>query len=93
MYPGIGFSIPTDKAIKKGEIIQCTFNNSTVYPDTKRNYRIYIPADYDTDKPPCLYVAMDGISYNAPDILDSLISDGDIPPMIGVFITNSRYCL
>lgn len=85
------FCIPMENPIKKGEIIHRHFNKSTVYPDTKREYWIYIPADYDSEKPPCLYVAMDGISYNAPDILDSLISTGNIPPMIGVFVTAGTF--
>jgi hypothetical protein len=81
------FGLSAGVPINKGEVIHRNFTNSTVYPGTKRNYSIYIPHNYDADKPPCLYVAMDGISYNAPDILDSLISTGDIPPMIGVFVT------
>ena len=63
---------------------------SKIYPGTERNYWVYIPKQYDPAKPTCLMVVQDGLSratgWNLPAILDSLIAEKKIPPIIGVFV-------
>ncbi len=73
---------------RKGEVIQRSFAHSAIYPGTKRNYWIYIPAVYVSDKPACLFVAMDGISFDAPTVFDNLINTGEMPVTIGVFVSS-----
>ena len=80
---------PASKAlpgIAKGEVLQFSFRHSALYPGTTRSYWVYIPKDYTPDKPACLYVCMDGVSFNAPAVFDYLISKKEMPVTIGVFI-------
>lgn len=68
------------------EIIDGTLDKSTVYPGTVHTFKVSVPAGYDPAKPATLYLGFDGILYNAPEVIDSLIATGDIPPMIGVYL-------
>lgn len=70
----------------KGEIITDSLHQSKIYPGTMHEYKIYIPQEYDGEKPACLYLGLDGILYNAPAVMDSLIASGDMPVTIGVFV-------
>ena len=70
----------------KGEIITDSLHQSKIYPGTMHEYKIYIPQEYDGEKPACLYFGLDGILYNAPAVMDSLIASGDMPVTIGVFV-------
>ena len=85
-------SYPTDAAdkpsadIPKGEVLQFTLKHSAIYPGTTRSYWVYIPAAYKPTTPACLYVCMDGVAFNAPTVFDYLITKGEMPVTIGVFI-------
>lgn len=70
----------------KGEVTQHTFARSQIFPGTTRDYWIYVPAQYDPEKPACVYVNQDGIQYNAPEVFDRLIAAGEMPVTIGVFV-------
>jgi len=74
----------------KGEVQHHVFDQSKVFPGTTRDYWIYIPKQYDPAKPACLYVNQDGIQNHAPEVFDDLINKGEIPVLIGVFITPGR---
>jgi sugar lactone lactonase YvrE/enterochelin esterase-like enzyme len=76
--------------VPKGELIHCTFNNSAIFPGTRREYWIYIPAQYHADHPACLYVNQDGIQWKAPTVFDNLIQARAMPVTIGVFIQPGR---
>src|ERR1700710_521858 len=52
--------------VPKGELIKCSFDHSSVFPGTRRDYWIYIPAQYRPDHPACVYVNQDGIQWKAP---------------------------
>ncbi len=69
-----------------GEVLKRSFNSSKIYPMTTRDYWIYIPAAYDASKPACLFVCLDGVTYNAPTVFDNLIASGQMPVTIGVFV-------
>lgn len=85
-------SYPDDPAFNpvadslKGAIINCQFDNSTIYPQTRRNLKVYVPHGYDASKEACLLVCMDGILFNATTVLDNLIATGEMPLTIGVFV-------
>lgn len=70
----------------KGVVITDSLHNSDIYPGTMHEYKIYIPSEYDASKPACLYLGLDGILYNAPAVMDTLIANGEMPVTIGVFI-------
>lgn len=72
--------------VPAGEVLQFTFNHSKIFPGTTRSYWVYIPAAYRADKPACLFVCLDGVQYNAPAVFDSMITKGEMPVTIGVFI-------
>jgi enterochelin esterase-like enzyme len=55
------------------------------YPGTPHNYSVYVPAQYDAAKPTPFMIFLDGGSANV--IFDNLIAKGDLPPMIGIFIS------
>ncbi|MEI6712377.1 MAG: SMP-30/gluconolactonase/LRE family protein [Verrucomicrobiota bacterium] len=74
----------------KGEVLQFTLENSTAFPGTSRQYWVYIPAAYDPAKPACLYVHQDSVANKAPDVFDELISKGEMPITIGVFVQPGR---
>ena len=69
-----------------GEVITFRMDNSEIYPGTVRNVSIYVPQQYDGKAPACLWVSMSGGSFML-DILDKLIANGDIPTIIGVFVS------
>ena len=64
---------------------------SQVFPGTVRDYWVYQPAGYDRTRPHCVLVLQDGLRkadrWKLPIVLDNLIHQKAIPPMIGVFIT------
>ncbi|MEO5561803.1 MAG: SMP-30/gluconolactonase/LRE family protein [Chitinophagaceae bacterium] len=76
--------------VPKGELLKFTFDRSTIFPGTWREYWIYVPAQYRPDKPACVYVNQDGIQWKAPTVFDNLIHRKEMPITIGVFITPGR---
>jgi len=76
----------TQPGVPKGEIIKLSFEKSKIFPDTVRDYWIYIPAQYNPDKPACVFVCQDGIRWEAPTVFDNLIFKNEIPITIGVFV-------
>lgn len=66
---------------------------SKIFPGTVRDYRIYVPSQYDGSAPACLMVFQDGESYakedgqfRVPVVFDNLIHKGQMPITIGVFV-------
>jgi gluconolactonase len=74
-------------SVPQGELITFEFSASHVFPGTVRRVTVYVPRQYDGKKPACLYVDQDGVQWNAPTVLDNLIARGELPVIIGVFIT------
>src|SRR5262249_14926309 len=73
-------------AVPKGTVLKFTLENSKIFPGTRHDYWVYAPAQYDGSKPACVYVAQDGIAYNAPAVFDNLIASNEMPVTIGIFI-------
>ena len=61
-----GDDAKTDGTPPKGEVTKYTFEKSKIFPGTVRDYSIYVPKQYDPEKPACLYVGQDGVQYRAP---------------------------
>lgn len=63
---------------------------SLIYPGTERNYWIYIPAQYQADKPACCMIVQDGLQrareWRLPEVMDELIHRGEIPVVVGIFV-------
>ena len=67
--------------------------SSKIFPGTLRDYWVYVPAQYDAQKPAALMVFQDGGGYvrekgpwRVPVVFDNLIHKGDMPVTIGIFI-------
>ena len=72
--------------VPKGEILKFSFDRSSIFPGTSRNFWVYIPAQYRPEQPACVYVNQDGIQWNAPTVFDNLIYSKEMPVTIGIFI-------
>lgn len=89
-------SYPEDSAsveqvnVPKGEILKFTFENSKIYQGTSREITVYVPAQYRSDKPACVYVNQDGVLWKAPTVFDNLIHKKEMPITIGVFVMHGR---
>ena len=79
--------------VPQGEIMQGEILESKTFPGTVRRYSVYVPKQYDPEKPAALMVFQDGHayenrqgSYRAPVVMDNLIARGEMPVTIGVFV-------
>jgi enterochelin esterase-like enzyme len=68
-----------------------TSDATAAFPNTSRDWTLYVPAQYDASTPTNLVVFQDARFYlstdfNAPTVFDNLIARGDIPPTIGLFV-------
>jgi enterochelin esterase family protein len=66
---------------------------STVYPNTTRNYWVYVPAQYDGKTPASLMIFLDGHAFlnpngdfRIPNVFDNLIYRREMPVTIAVFV-------
>jgi len=75
------------QGVPRGEVIKFVFDNSKIFPGTRRDCSVYIPAQYTPDQPACVYVNQDGVQWNAPVVFDNLIYAKEMPVTIGVFIS------
>jgi len=81
------------EGVPQGKITKHQFNQSKIFPGTRRDYYIYVPSQYDETKPTAVMVFQDGHAYvnetgqfRVPIVFDNLIHQGDMPVTIGIFI-------
>ena len=67
-------------------LIDGVLEQSAIYPGTVRTFQVYVPEQYDGKRPAALYVGLDGVLCNAPQVMDSLIGAKKMPVTIGVFL-------
>ena len=79
--------------IPQGKVEGPLIWESKIFPGTKREYYIYVPAQYERSKTAALMVFQDGHQYvnlerdyRVPIVFDNLIHSGDMPVTIGLFI-------
>jgi len=80
--------------VPQGKVTTGTFSESMIFPDTKRNYSVYIPSQYTGEQPACLMVFQDGDGYakkdgafRVPTVFDNLIHQKAMPVTIAVFVS------
>lgn len=80
-------------AVPKGKVTQMPAHTSKIFEGTLRDWWIYVPAQYQADKPANLMVFQDGHDYvglkgawRVPTVFDNLIASGDMAPTIAVFL-------
>ncbi|MGJ8655256.1 MAG: alpha/beta hydrolase [Akkermansiaceae bacterium] len=78
--------------VPKGTITQHEIS-SNIFANTRRQYYIYVPAQYDPAKPASVMVFQDGHNYvnqkgdfRTPIVLDNLIHKKQIPVTIAIFV-------
>ena len=85
--------------VPHGEVTKMpAWENSKVFPGTKRDWWVYVPKQYDAAKPACVMVFWDGGGFVKPDgqfrvpvVFDNLIAKKDMPVTIGVFINPGSF--
>ena len=79
--------------VPQGTVTKYRWTESKIYPGTERDYWVYVPAQYDPEKPACVMIFQDGRGYvnekghsRVPTVFDNLIHQGEMPVTIGIFI-------
>lgn len=67
-------------------LLDGSLDESAIYPGTVHTFQVYVPDQYNGKRPAALYVGLDGVLCNAPQVMDSLIAAGKMPCAIGVFL-------
>ncbi len=77
----------------QGTVTQHRWTTSTVFPGTVRDYWVYSPPGADRTKPLPVMIFQDGAgfvnekgAFRATVVLDNLIADKSLPPMLAIFI-------
>ena len=75
--------------VPEGKLTQQPVWKSNVFPGTVRNWWVYVPSQYDPQKPAAVMLFQDGHSYKdfMPVVLDNMIAKGEIPVSIGIFLS------
>ena len=81
------------QAVPHGEVKKAIFDQSKIFPDTTREYSVYVPKQYNAAKPACLMVFFDGGGYakadgatRVPVVFDNLIAKKEMPVTVAVFV-------
>ena len=74
------------KDIRSGETKQFRFAQSKIFPGTRHNVTVFIPAQYDGKKPACVYVKTDGFNPREKSMMERMIATGEMPVTVGVFV-------
>ena len=95
-YPEDSFE---KEGMPKGKLHAHRWTDSKIYPNTEREFLVYIPDQYDGSEPAALMVFQDGLRHadkkssgglRAPIVFDNLIAAGKMPVIIGIFINPGR---
>jgi enterochelin esterase-like enzyme len=74
--------------VPKGTVRQMPPWESKIFAGTKRDWWVYVPAQYAPEKPAAVMVFQDGAGPKdfVPTVFDNLIAKHDIPVTVGIFI-------
>lgn len=93
-YPYPAESLPQE-GVPVGTLHRHEWTASKIFPDTTREFEVYIPAQNDGSQAAALMVFQDGLRHadrmaegglRAPVVFDNLIAAGKMPVTIGIFI-------
>ncbi len=74
--------------VPRGKTFSFAFEGSRIYPGTRRTITVYVPAQYTGDKPACVYVGLDSLSFGVPVVFDNLIHQGAMPVTVAVGVSS-----
>jgi enterochelin esterase family protein len=74
--------------VPKGTVKQMPPWESRIFEGTKRDWWVYVPAQYRADNPAAVMVFQDGAGPKdfVPTVFDNLIAKHDMPVTVGIFI-------
>ncbi len=77
-----------DPAVPKGVLTKQANWKSVIFPNTDREWWVYVPAQYKPENPACVMIFQDGAGYReaVSRIVDRLIAKGEMPVTVGIFI-------
>jgi enterochelin esterase-like enzyme len=85
------------RGVPRGALKEYECEASRVFPGTERRYWVYVPAQYDRQRPSSLLVFQDAEWYTdtdfevrAPIVLDNLIHKREMPVTIAIFVEPSE---
>ncbi|WP_145429519.1 alpha/beta hydrolase-fold protein [Symmachiella dynata] len=86
------------EGVPQGTVTRGTWTSDKVFPGTVRDYWVYVPKQYDPQKPACVMVFQDGKWYvnteqqfRVPTVFDNLIHKGEMPVTIGIFLNPGTF--
>ncbi len=74
--------------VPKGTVKQMPSWDSKIFSGTRRDWWVYVPAQYKPEAPAAVMVFQDGAGPKdyVPTVFDNLIAKGDMPVTVGIFI-------
>ncbi len=86
------------EGVPQGTVTKGTWTSDKVFPGAVRDYWVYVPKQYNPQKPACVMVFQDGGAYvnkerqfRVPTVFDNLIHKGDMPVTIGIFLNPGAF--
>jgi enterochelin esterase-like enzyme len=79
-------SLARAEGVEAGETLSFPWDDSKIFPGTRRVIRVYVPRAYDGKTPACVAVFQDGGGYRFETVFDNLIHGGEMPVTIGVIV-------
>src|SRR5262245_22715338 len=81
----------TQAGVPHGTVSRHTLAPGKYFPGTPHVYQVYVPAQYDANRPLAFMIFLDGGGYagdnvRVPVVLDNLIARRDVPAMAAIFI-------
>jgi enterochelin esterase family protein len=87
-------SLPQE-GVPKGKVTKHVWDTSKIYPETTRDYWVYVPKQYESSKPACVMIFQDGEVFideegpvNIPVVFDNLIHKQEMPVTIAILINS-----
>jgi enterochelin esterase-like enzyme len=76
--------------VPRGRVTTHRLEGGRVYPGVARDYCVYVSPGCHSDEPASLMVFQDGDRYLGPEanasvVLDNLVHEGSVPPLVAVF--------
>jgi sugar lactone lactonase YvrE/predicted esterase len=87
----LGSDSAPQAGVPKGSVTKYELKAGRFYPGTPHTYSLYVPAQYDANKPTPFMIFLDGSGFlsdkvRGPVVFDNLIARHELPAMIGIFI-------
>ncbi len=73
--------------VPAGKSFKFEMSDSKIFPATVRTITVYVPAEYQADKPACVYVGLDGLGFRVPVVFDNLIAQHAMPVAVAIGVS------